>query len=42
MACLDVSDQTVINYYQGIVALGDPLSQNLEDLQAGGVAAVDS
>ena len=34
---LDVSDQTVINYYQGIVALGDPLSQNLEDL-AGGVA----
>ena len=34
---LDVSDQTVINYYQGIVALGDPLSQNLEDL-AGGTA----
>jgi len=33
---LDVSDQTVINYYQGIVALGDPLAQNLEDL--GGVA----
>ena len=35
---LDVSDQTVINYYQGIVALGDPLSQNLEDLA--GVGAV--
>ena len=34
---LDVSDQTVINYYQGIVALGDPLSQNLEDLTGGGV-----
>ena len=33
---LDVSDQTVINYYQGIVALGDPLSQNLEDLAGGG------
>ena len=33
---LDVSDQTVINYYQGIVALGDPLSQNLEDLTGGG------
>ena len=33
---LDVSDQTVINYYQGIVALGDPLAQNLEGL--GGVA----
>ena len=32
---LNVSDQTVINYYQGIVALGDPLAQNLEDL--GGV-----
>ena len=29
---LDVSDQTVINYYQSIVALGDPLSQNLEQL----------
>jgi endoglucanase len=29
---LDVSDQTVINYYQGIVALGDPLSKNLESL----------
>ena len=35
---LDVSDQTVINYYQGIVALGDPLSQNLEDLTGGGTA----
>ena len=33
---LDVSDQTVINYYQGIVSLGDPLSQNLEDLASGG------
>ena len=33
---LDVSDQMVINYYQGIVALGDPLSQNLEDLAGGG------
>ena len=31
---LDVSDQTVINYYQGIVALGDPLGQNLENLSA--------
>jgi endoglucanase len=29
---LDVSDQTVINYYQGIVSLGDPMSQNLEQL----------
>ena len=29
---LDVSDNTVINYYQGIVALGDPLSENLENL----------
>ena len=29
---LDVSDQTVINYYQSIIALGDPLSQNLEQL----------
>ena len=28
---LDVSDNTVINYYQGIVALGDPLSENLEN-----------
>ena len=34
---LEVSDQTVINYYQGIVALGDPLGQNLEDLAGGGV-----
>jgi hypothetical protein len=29
---LDVSDNTVINYFQGIVALGDPLSENLENL----------
>ena len=29
---LDVSDNTVINYYQGIVALGDPLSENLSNL----------
>ena len=29
---LDVSNNTVINYYQGIVALGDPLSENLENL----------
>ena len=29
---LDVSDNTAINYYQGIVALGDPLSENLENL----------
>jgi endoglucanase len=29
---LDVSDNTVINYYQGIVALGNPLSENLENL----------
>jgi hypothetical protein len=29
---LDVSDNTVINYYQGIIALGDPLSENLENL----------
>ena len=29
---LDVSDETVINYYQGIVSLGDPLSANLESL----------
>jgi hypothetical protein len=28
---LDVSDNTVINYYQGIVALEDPLSENLEN-----------
>ncbi len=29
---LDVSDNRVINYYQGIVALEDPLSENLENL----------
>ena len=29
---LDVSDNTVINYYQGIIALGDPLSENLSNL----------
>jgi endoglucanase len=29
---LDVSDNTVINYFQGIVALGDPLSENLKNL----------
>ena len=29
---LDVSDNTVINYYQGIVELGDPLSENLKNL----------
>ncbi len=29
---LDVSDNTVINYFQGIVTLGDPLSENLENL----------
>ena len=29
---LDVSDNIVINYYQGIVALEDPLSENLENL----------
>lgn len=29
---LDVSDQTVINYYQGIVSLGDPMSANLDSL----------
>ena len=29
---LDVSDNTVINYYQGIVELGDPLSENLNNL----------
>ncbi len=28
---LDVSNNTVINYYQGIVELGDPLSENLEN-----------
>ena len=31
---LDVSDATVINYYQGIVSLGDPLGANLESLPA--------
>jgi hypothetical protein len=31
---LDVSDATVINYYQGIVSLGDPLRTNLESLPA--------
>ena len=29
---LNVSDNTVINYYQGIVELGDPLSASLENL----------
>ncbi len=29
---LNVSDNTVINYYQGIIELGDPLSENLETL----------
>ena len=29
---LDVSDNTDINYYQGIIALGDPLSENLSNL----------
>jgi len=38
---LNVSDQTVINYYQGIVALGDPLSQNLEDLAGGGAVPAE-
>ena len=38
---LDVSDQTVINYYQGIVSLGDPLSQNLEALPSGGSVTPD-
>ena len=33
---LDVSDSTVINYYQGIVSLGDPLAQNLEALPSPG------
>ena len=33
---LDVSDTTVINYYQGIVALGNPLAQNLEALSSPG------
>ena len=34
---LDVSDSTVINYYQGIVSLGNPLAQNLETLSSPGV-----
>jgi endoglucanase len=34
---LDVSDSTVINYYQGIVSLGDPLAQNLEALSSPGI-----
>ncbi|KZR88933.1 cellulose binding domain-containing protein [Synechococcus sp. MIT S9508] len=34
---LDVSDPTVINYYQGIVSLGNPLAQNLEALSSPGV-----
>jgi endoglucanase len=38
---LDVSDNTVINYYQGIVALGDPLSENLENL-AGAAPSIGS
>jgi endoglucanase len=38
---LDVSDNTVINYYQGIVALGDPLSENLEHL-SGTTASMSS
>ena len=38
---LDVSDQTVINYYQGIVALGEPLGQNLEDLAGGGAVPAE-
>jgi len=29
---LDVDDQTVINYYQSIVSLGNPLADNLESL----------
>ena len=33
---LNVSDQTVINYYQGIVSLGDPLAQNLDALSSSG------
>lgn len=31
---LEVSDDTVINYYQSIVTLGDPLSSQLETLEA--------
>ena len=38
---LDVSDNTVINYYQGIVALEDPLSENLENL-SGAATSLDS
>ncbi len=38
---LDVTNATVINYYQGIVALGDPLSQNLEGLSNGGAVTPD-
>ena len=38
---LDVSDNTVINYYQGIVELGDPLTDNLENL-AGSTTSVAS
>ena len=37
---LDVSDNTVINYYQGIVALEDPLSENLENF-AGSTPSLD-
>ena len=38
---LDVSDPTVINYYQGIVSLGDPLAQNLEALSSPGVISTE-
>ena len=38
---LDVSDNTVINYYQGIIALEDPLSENLENL-SGAATSLDS
>lgn len=31
---LDVSNETVINYYQGIVSLGSPLGSSLENLAA--------
>ena len=31
---LNVDDQTVINYFQSIVSLGDPLADNLESLPA--------
>ena len=37
---LNVSDNTVINYYQGIVALENPLSENLENL-SGATASLD-